>query len=140
MNNRKVALDYRITARTARILAEFLLEKGYDVHGTVPRIPPEHPANRSHLPPGPHERDPAAPGCTMATSPIRRISPAFSSRYNRTRSINLGVSHEGGELRIARDPRTSKMAPCACSSDQALASTARRASTRHPPPNSTGLV
>ena len=36
---RKVALITGITGQDGSFLAEFLLEKGYDVHGTIRRFP-----------------------------------------------------------------------------------------------------
>ena len=48
MNN-KIALITGITGQDGSFLAEFLLEKGYDVHGTIRRSSVDHRERIAHL-------------------------------------------------------------------------------------------
>ena len=58
MNNRKVALITGITGQDGSYLAEFLLEKGYDVHGIKRRASSLNTQRIDHIYQDPHERDP----------------------------------------------------------------------------------
>ena len=49
MENRKVALITGITGQDGSYLAEFLLEKGYDVHGTIRRSSVDYRERIAHL-------------------------------------------------------------------------------------------
>ena len=49
MDNRKVALITGITGQDGSYLAEFLLEKGYDVHGTIRRSSVDYRERIAHL-------------------------------------------------------------------------------------------
>ena len=61
------ALITGITGQDGSYLAEFLLEKGYEVHGIKRRASLlQHPAGGSHLP-GPARRATRASACTTAT-------------------------------------------------------------------------
>ena len=53
-NNRKVALITGITGQDGSFLAEFLLEKGYDVHGTIRRSSVDFRERIAHLEGKPH--------------------------------------------------------------------------------------
>ena len=49
MDNRKVALITGITGQDGSYLAEFLLEKGYEVHGTIRRSSVDFRERIAHL-------------------------------------------------------------------------------------------
>ena len=49
MDNRKVALITGITGQDGSYLAELLLEKGYDVHGTIRRSSTDYRERIAHL-------------------------------------------------------------------------------------------
>lgn len=49
MDNRKVALITGITGQDGSYLAELLLEKGYDVHGTIRRSSTDFRERIAHL-------------------------------------------------------------------------------------------
>lgn len=49
MVNKKVALITGITGQDGSYLAEFLLEKGYDVHGTIRRSSVDYRERIAHL-------------------------------------------------------------------------------------------
>ena len=49
MDNRKVALITGITGQDGSYLAELLLEKGYDVHGTIRRSSTDFRVGIAHL-------------------------------------------------------------------------------------------
>ena len=52
--NRKVALITGITGQDGSYLAEFLLEKGYEVHGTIRRSSVDYRERIAHLEGRPH--------------------------------------------------------------------------------------
>ena len=63
----KRAIITGITGQDGSYLAEFLLAKGYEVHGIKRRSSlVQHGAHRPHLP-GPAQSQPASSACTMAT-------------------------------------------------------------------------
>lgn len=53
-NNRKVALITGVTGQDGSFLAEFLLKKGYDVHGTIRRSSVDFRERIAHLEGKPH--------------------------------------------------------------------------------------
>ena len=62
----KRALITGVTGQDGAYLAEFLLAKGYEVHGIKRRASPVNTARIDHLYQDPHDQ-PATSCCTMAT-------------------------------------------------------------------------
>ena len=63
----KTALITGITGQDGAYLAEFLLEKGYEVHGIKRRASSFNTDRIDHLYQDPHERDVHTACCTTAT-------------------------------------------------------------------------
>ena len=79
-----------ITGQDGSYLAEFLLDKGYEVHGLIRRSSTFSTGRLDHLYRDPHDPD-ANPLCTTATCSIRRRSSTRSSGSEPDEVYNLGA-------------------------------------------------
>ena len=95
--SRKTALITGVTGQDGSYLAEFLLAKGYEVHGIKRRASSFNTERIDHIYQDPTPRSATSP-CTTATSPTAPTSPASSSRCSRTNLQPGRPEPRGGEL------------------------------------------
>ena len=132
----KTALITGITGQDGAYLAEFLLEKGYEVHGIKRRASTFNTDRIDHLYQDPHERDVHLllhyGDLTDATNLIRIIQQVQPDEiYNLAAQSHVAVSSR----RRSTPPTPTPSARCACSRRSASWGwRRRRASTRPRPP------
>ena len=82
---RKVALITGITGQDGSFLAEFLLEKGYDVHGTIRRSSVDFRERIAHLEGHPafHLHYADLGDSTSLSQVVKRVKPYLPSLYFR---------------------------------------------------------
>lgn len=108
MNTRKVALITGITGQDGAYLAEFLLEKGYIVHGIKRRTSLFNTQRIDHLYQDPHESDPRLilhfGDLTDSSSLIRIVEQAQPDEiYNLAAQSHVAVSFEEPEYTANSD-------------------------------------
>ena len=137
----RVALITGITGQDGAYLAEFLLDKGYEVHGIKRRTSLFNTDRIDHLYQDPHEQRPALHPALRRPDRLARSLIRIVQQVQPDEIYNLAAqSHVAVSLRGARVHRQLRRAWARCACSRRSASSAwrrRRASTRPRPRSST---